>query len=526
MTVIPFPEWLPDQPDYGSRGAGVIRNCTPITAGSYGPMPTPQKYSQNALDERCQGAYAIKDQDGGAHIFAGDRTKLYHLAPSFETFTDVSRTTGGAYATPSVQSGGFWSMTAFGKRVIASNYVDPIQSMLLSDTHFSDLSATAPKARYVQTVKDFVFAANTQDAVDGPVPYRVWWSGLGNPTQWPTPGTPTALQVQSDYQDLQQTDLGQITGLAAGFLGSADVAIFCERGLWSGNYVGPPTLFNFRVIAGAPGTVAPLSIVASRTRTQNGNVILAAYYLGEDGFAAFDGSAASPIGAQKFDRAFFRELNGAYRHYVQGMADPLSKLIFWAFASENSTDGLFDRVIAYNWELGRAVICDMFPVETWGEWITRGLFANAYNLDELDPFGDLDTIRPSFDDPFWVGNGGIARASTFIRDHSLYTWAGPAMAPRLDLPEMQPFQGRRTWVTNARPLIDGGTPVATVQVGHRERLSDPVIWEAQIPVNVIGDCPQRTTGRYVRFRFRLPSAQAFSHLQGLDVTMLPEGRMR
>lgn len=526
MTIIPFPEWLPDQPDFNPPGSSVIRNCTPITARSYGPMPTPQRFSANALTERCQGAYAIKDVDGAAHIFAGDRVHLYHLPPSSEAFTDATRTTGGAYATPSVSSGGFWSMTAFGKRVIATNYVDPIQSMLLGDTYFSDLSATAPKAKFAQTVKDFLFVANTQDPVDGPVPYRVWWSGLGNPTQWPTPGTPTALQVQSDYQDLQQTDLGQITGLAAGFLGSADVAIFCERGLWSGNYVGPPTLFNFRVIAGAPGTVAPLSIVSSRTRTANGNVILAAYYLGEDGFAAFDGSAATPIGAQKFDREFFRELNGAYRHYVQGIADPLSKLIFWGFASENSTDGLFDRVLAYNWELSRAVICDMFPVETWGEWLTRGLYANAYNLDELDPFGNLEVIRPSFDDPFWIGNGGISRISTFIRDHALYTWAGPAMAPRLDLPEMQPFPGRRAMVLNARPLIDGGAATATVQVGRRERLTDPVIWETQVPINVIGECPQRTTGRYVRFRFRMPSAQSFSHLQGIDVTMLPEGRLR
>lgn len=524
MTIIPFPEWLPDQPDYGPVGGTIVRNCVPLTAKSYGPMPTPQPWSTNALGARCQGAYSIKDSDGGTYIFAGDATKLYLAAPSSEAFADVSRTTAGPYTTPTPGAGGWWSMTAFGKRIIASNYTDAMQTMLRGDTNFTELSATAPKARYIKTVKDFLFVANTFDVVDGAVPYRVWWSALGNPLMWPTPGSITAQQLQSDYQDLQQTDLGSITGMATGFIGSTDVAIFCERGIYTASYTGPPTLFAFRVIANAPGTLAPNSIVTSRARGSNG-VIQVVFYLGEDGFSAFDGSAAVPIGAQKFDREFYREASGAWLHYVQGVADPLTKLIFWAFASENSPDGLFDRVLVYNWELGRAVVSELTNPANWGEAFTLGLYANSYNLDELDPFGNLEVIRPSFDDPFWVGSP-LSRLSMFTPDHKLATWAGPAMAPTIDIPEVQPYPGRRAWVTNARPLIDGGDPVATVQIGRRERLAHPVIWETAVPVNLVGDCPQRATGRYVRFRFAMPAAQSFTHLQGLDVTMAPEGRMR
>lgn len=525
MPVVPFPEWLPDQPEYAPQGQTLIRNCTPLTPGSYGPMPTPQPWSQNALDARCQGAYSIKDADGGTYHFAGDATKLYYCPPSSETFTDASRTTGGAYTTPPISAGGHWAFTAFGKRIIATNWSDPMQTMLRGDTHFSLLAATAPRARYVTTVKDFLFVANTYDAVDGEVPYRCWWSALGNPLLWPTPGSVTAQQLQSDWQNLEQTDLGVITGLAAGFLGSADVAIFCERGLWTANYTGPPTLFAFRVVAGAPGCVSPLSIVSSRTRSANGAIMHAAFYLGEDGFCAFDGNAAIPIGAQKWDREIYRQINGTYRHWVQGVADPLSKLIFWGFASENSPDGLLDRVFVYNWELNRGVISELTLSQNKMEFLTRGMYSSSYNLDELDPFGDLDTIRPSFDDPFWTG-APVGRLSMFNPSHILCTWDGPAMAPSLDIPEGQPFPGRRAWVTNARPLIDGGDAVATVQVGHRERLSQPVIWEAAVPINVIGDCPQRVTGRHVRFRFAMPVGQTFTHLRGLDVTMAPEGTLR
>jgi hypothetical protein len=530
MTIVPFPEWLPDQPDFASAGAPVIKNCVPATKASYGPMPTPQPYSFNTLDARCQGAYVIRDASGAPYVYAGDATKLYRMPPAFDSFFDVSRVTG-VYTTPSPAAGGFWSMTAFGNRIIASNYTDAIQSMLLSGTNFDVLSPDAPRAKFITVVKDFVFAGNVFSSADGAVPFRVHWSGLGQPDQWPLPGSVTALQLQSDYQDLQQQDLGAITGMQAGFIGASDVAIFCENGLWGGNYVGPPVLFNFRVIAGAPGTMSPLSIVPGRMRTAAGSAAQVAMYLSESGFQAFDGTAAIPFGAGKFDREFFRELNGKWIGYVQGVSDPTSNLIYWAFASETSADGLFDRLLVYNWDLARAVICELEAiglVDHRSEWLTRGLFGQGYTLDTIDSFGDLDTVQPPFDDPFWAGTTA-GRLTTFAPDHRLHTWVGPAMAPTLDLPETQPFPGRRAWVTNARPLIDAPEPgddTVTVQVGARERLSDAVTWSAQIPVNILGDCPQRTTGRYVRMRFAMTRGVNFQALQGLDVDMVPEGKLR
>ena len=227
-------------------------------------------------------------------------------------------------------------MTSYGDRIIATNYIDPIQSMLLSGTNFTDLSATAPKARFVATVKDFVMVANTNDSTFGPAPYRVWWSAIADPTNWPAPGSITAAQLQSDFQDLVQTDVGNITGLSAGFLGAVDAAIFCERGIWAASYTGPPTLFSFRLVQGAPGTTSPLSIVPGRATSQGGTRSVC-YFLGEDGFNMFDGTAATAIGAQKFDREFFRELDGSRLNYVQGVADPRSKLIFWAFTGAAPT---------------------------------------------------------------------------------------------------------------------------------------------------------------------------------------------
>jgi hypothetical protein len=44
-----------------------------------------------------------------------------------------------------------------------------------------------------------------------------------------------------------------------------------------------------------------------------------------------------------------------------------------------------------------------------------------------------------------------------------------------------------------------------------------------VPENILGNCPQRCTGRYVRFRLTLPSGANFQFLQGVDVAARPEG---
>jgi hypothetical protein len=151
------------------------------------------------------------------------------------------------------------------------------------------------------------------------------------------------------------------------------------------------------------------------------------------------------------------------------------------------------------------------------------MFGTGFTLDGIDAFGNLDTIQPSFDDPFWAGNASM-QLSLFHRDHRLNIGGGAAMAPTLETAELQPAPGRRAWIDLVRPLIDSG--VATVAVGHRERLQDPVIWEPAVSVNVLGECPQRCTGRYIRFRMSMPAAQEFRHLQGADFQMGPEGRLR
>jgi hypothetical protein len=525
MTIVPWPEWLPDQADFQNPGTSRLRNVVPLTTRSYGPMPSIIPVGTNTLAERCQGAYSLKGRDGETYIFAGDRQHLYVMVPGSLNFDDVSRAVGGPYDTLSPTLGGHWHMTSYGTRVIATNLDDPIQSFPIppgAGAKFGDLSSEAPRAKFAAVVKDFLFVANTFDPVDGNRPNRVWWSAINDPTNWPVPGSTEAIQLQSDYQDLQQTDLGVITGLVSGFAPGADVIIFCERGLYIGAYIGPPLIFSFRVAQGASGTISPLSIVQSHARTEQGTLQPACYYLSEQGFTAFDGLTAHPVGAQKFDREFFRMVDPTYISLVQAAADPRTRAVLWAFPNVGSQT-LHSRIFVYNWELSRASPV-MLPEASYVEWLTTAMYGESYNLDTIDLFGNLDVIQPPFDDPFWTGNA-ISRLTPFDRNHRLNIGGGPAMAPLLETGEIQPAEGRRAWVTMARPLFDGGSGVL-ISVGTRERLNDPVVWSEPVPINQIGECPQRATGRYMRFRMTMPEAQDFRHLQGLDIRVQPEATLR
>jgi hypothetical protein len=533
MAILPWPEWLPDQPDFQSKGSPVIKNVMPLTPGSYGPMPTAVPHSTNVLSSRCQGSYSLKAEDGTVYLFAGDQLTLQMMPPGSRAFEDVSRATGGAYATPSPTAGGFWSMTSFGNRVLATNSIDEVQSLMIPPApggKFDALSVDAPRGRYIAVVKDFVFLGGTTDPVDGFRPNRVWWSGLNQPDYWPTPGSIEALAAQSDYQDLQQTDLGEVTGLVPGFSPGADVLIFCERGIYTASYVGPPLLFNFRVAQGASGTVAPLSIVMAHARDNSGMLRPMVYYLGDNGFCAFDGVTSFPIGAQKFDRKFFTDLDDTHIKMVQGTRDPRSRSIIWGFPTIGSSTAdldpaLFGKMLVYNWELGRASLVELEENDQI-EWLTSSMFSTSYDLDHIDSFGDLETIKPPFDDPFWTGNA-TSRLTFFSRTHGLSIGGGPAMPVILETGEVQPIDGRRAWVKLSRPLGDTASgELVTIAVGHRERIGDPVAWEPPVAVNPINECPQRCTGRYLRFRLTVQAGSQFRHLQGIDVQLKPEARLR
>lgn len=512
IVTLPIGEWAPDLFPIGSPGAATITNVVPRTPTTYGPMPTPTVYSA-ALTGRAIGSYTIRDTAKNVFVFAGDETKLYLLKAGSTTFADVTRLAGPAYAGqpwPDTQ----WAFTSFGLRVIACNYVDFTQTYLVgTDTLFSNLSA-APSAKFCEAVSDFVMLAYTSDGTNGTQPQRVWWCAIGDPTSWPTPGTLAAIQVQSDYQDLQQTDLGQIMGIAAGPLPTASVTIFCEHGVYTGLYVGSPAIFSFRAVDGAPGCISPLSIVKGHLNS-GGTIVPVIYYLAPDGFYAFNGTSSVGIGANKIDRFVSNELDPRLNRTVLGQADPVSKLIYWAYSTTAAT-ALYDRMVVYNWDVHRWSYIDLTSAKI--EWFSQTATI-GFTLEELDQFGTLDTLPYSLDSEAWVG--GTPRFGVFNSSHQLAYLTGSSMAATVETPEVEPFPGKRAFIRNARPLADAA--LGAVSMGVRERALDSVTYKTAVTMNALGECPQRCTGRFVRARFGYAAATNFTHISGVEIDAIPQG---
>lgn len=495
-------EWKPDLPSVGSGYSINVSNVLPRTKTTYGPFPDFVGYATSPLPARCQGAISVLDSAGNVNTFAGTATDLYQMTVAAPTFSNVSKTPGGY----NVGADEVWNYALFGDNVIATNIGDPVQSFVLNtSTDFADLSVDAPKARYTATIKGWLFLANTFDNVDGPVPWRTWWSAYNDPTSWPTPGSSAAAAAQSDFNDTVGEG-GWIQGIV-GNLGTADGAIFLEHAVWRINYTGPPTVFTFSPAEGVRGTPAPGSIC------QLGAFV---YYLGEDGFYVFDGTSSSPIGANKVDRTFFADLDGAYIERVIGAVDPLNKMILWAYPGSGNTQGNPNRIIVYNWFTQTWAMAN---IET--EIIFRSL-SFGYSLDGLDAVStNLDALPFSLDSRAWTG--GQLLLSGFDLDHTLGYFSGAALAPIVDTEEIQPFNGQRTFIRNARPIVDGNvTP--SIAIGTRTYAEQTVTFGNPSAMNYLGWCPIRSNGQYTRARITLPAGSVFTHIQGVEVDADPAGQ--
>lgn len=498
---LPVAECSPDQPDFQNPGSSLVQNVLPRTGQSYGPFPSISPVA-TALTARCQGAYSMIDTSGNARNFFGDATKLYRMTPSDAGPVDITRASGGAYAVGSTER---WSMTLFGSRVIATDFTDAIQSYVEgTDSKFSAMitsGITSLKARYIAVIKDWVFLGNTTDGTNGPQPQRVWWSAIDDPTNFPTPGTSAASAAQSDFQDLLG-DFGWIQGVV-GNLGTADGAIIQERGVWRVVYSGPPTIFAFFIAEGVRGTPAPGSIV------QFSNIV---YYLGEDGFYAFDGTSSEPIGFQKIDKTFFADLDQSLFYRITSTVDPINQIIYWAYpGAGHDASGTPNRVLAYHRVLKRWTLTKANDIQI--EMLFRAL-SFGYTLEQLDtPYPNLDFMPVSLDSRVLTGGRSILAATDASHRYNQFT--GANLAATVETSELQPIKGKRARITKARPIVDGGTP--TVTPVARNRIFDAPTVGPTVTVNANGDVSLNSEGRYQRARISLPAGSSFTHLQGLDV---------
>ncbi|MEJ0071186.1 MAG: hypothetical protein WDO24_23335 [Pseudomonadota bacterium] len=142
----------------------------------------------------------------------------------------------------------------------------------------------------------------------------------------------------SSYNDL--TGSGGWNQGIVGNLGNADGAIFQEHAVFRMMYAGPPNVFDFLPAEGVKGCPAPGSII------QVGAVV---YYLGEDGFYAFDGASSTPIGVDLVDKYFYADLDQNNLARICAAVDPDQQDHLLVLSRQGNSGGTPNHVLAYRW---------------------------------------------------------------------------------------------------------------------------------------------------------------------------------
>jgi hypothetical protein len=489
--MIQFGQFLPDQSEFNNAGVTVANNVIPAAVG-YESMQGLSPIS-GAADENIVGMIAAADDDGNTALYAADRTKIYQYNTTTSALDNVSK--AGNYSTGADDR---WRFVQFGEDVIGTNFANPIQYIAAyTGSNFADLSADAPKAKYIAVVRDFVMTGYTNDVTDGNKPYRVRWSGIGDHTSWAI-----SAATQADFQDI--ADMGDVTGL----VGGEYATILLEKGIVRASYIGSPLIFQFDKLETIRGCKVPGSVC---------NVGHNVFFYSDDGFYMFDGEKSIPIGSEKINRFFLEDWDGAYAKNMSASADPLRQIIVWPYASRQAINGKPDKLLIYNYAL------DKWSTASVAVDLVAPIYTAGYTLEGLDAaFGSLDVLPASLDGAIYRGGEFLFAAS---KDKKIQTFTGNTLSATIETAEFEGQKGSFSLVRNIVPYVtlrESGSATVTAQVSSRNRQIDTYTFGSASSINSDNLIPVRSNGRYHKVRLNLSGE--WKKAQGIDVDFGVMGR--
>lgn len=529
---IAFTEWLPDQP--GVTGALTdANNVIPVLAG-YAPFNTVSNYSKTASED-LNNVIAAKFS-GITQIFAGGDSKLFKFNSSTLALEDVSDT--GGYSGSSR-----WQFVQFGNTLLATNDAEKIQAWTVgSSTAFAEVSASAPVAKYITVIRDFVVVGNLNGGSDA---NKVQWSDINDETDW-TSGAAS----QSDYQII--ADGGNIQGLTGGEFG----LVLLEKSIVRMSYIGSPLFFQFDTISRGLGCLVGGSIAQYGPTT---------YFLSDDGFYSCDGQNVIGIGNEKVDNYFFDNFDMSRMDTISAAADPARKIVLWDYPNVDggrsiliynvqlkkwsraettvnyispiASSGVTLEEIegAYAISAGSFVVGKQYTITTVGttDFTLIGAVENAKGvLFTATGVGSgtgvatdmaaattgtrtLDTLGASLDDRLWTGGTYMFAGVT---NGYIVTFTGTPATANINTGDIE--LGYNSVVTLARPQVDNGS--ASVSVASRRELDDTITYSTQVVATSEGRCSLRSAGRYHRISL-IPSGSNWKHAVSVDIDIESQG---
>ena len=486
--------------------------------------------------------------DASNNVFDGSYSITTVPTSTTFTYAKVNANVPSAVATGTVIGSDYtgtyrWQFLQFGNYALAANGANKVQYYdINASSYFGDLATTAPIAKYITAVRDFVVCANIGAGTN---PSRVQFSDINDPTDW-TPGAAS----QSDSQDLP--DGGDITGITGGEFG----IVFLEKAIVRMSYIGSPLFFQFDTISRNVGCIEGGSIA------QYGGVT---YFLSDDGFYSCNGQQITGIGAEKVDRYFFNNANIGDIDSISAAVDPERNLVIWDYTTVSGPRGLLiynfetqkwceaDTDVdylstlatsgvslegidtAYNITAGSFVATKQYTIRSVGttDYTLIGAVANTVGVlftatgvgsgtgvaidmaASAAALKTIDTLVTTMDDRLYKGGKFLFGG---VRDAKVITFTGTPATATITTNDLE--YGYNSVVTLIRPSVDNGS--ASVSVASRRMLNDTITYGTAVTASEEDRCAVRSAGRYHRVSLTPTGANWFSAI-GLDLDYSTQG---
>jgi hypothetical protein len=224
----------------------------------------------------------------------------------------------------------------------------------------------------------------------------------------------------------------------------------------------------------------------------------------------------------KVDQYALSLFSRANQALICASLDPVRNLVLWMLPNQGTSSTVF---VAFNWDL--SAFSELDPpamVTSAGTFAPVASLTLGYTTDGLDVLGlPTDQLTAPMDSRTWTG-GTPSGPGYFDASNRLNYFQGPPMAAEVDTGQIDGGAGRRLFCGGLRPIADEPTLAnLSTQVLYTDIPNQLGTATAPATPAADGVSPHRISARYMSARVRTTAGGNWTHLQGVEVRVRPEG---
>ena len=445
-------------------------------------------------------AYGVIGFDEDKIAYASGTTLYVYTGTQHEDYTGTT--------TPSSSSD--WTSLLFSNTVIFSNVATIPQALLPGASTYIDLTGWDSNWRTNDIVgyKNFLLALYTNESGND-YSQRIRWSDASAPNTIPTSWDATDPTTLAGFTDLTDAFGYIITGKTL----SDVMYIYTSREIFAIQYVGTPSIFNFRKINGNVGLLTRKAICEYKGLH---------VFMSKDNVYIFDGVNVQSIVNGKIREQLFRDINVDYVDNIQLIARTQYNEVWICYPNANSVDGEITHAAVYNvetktWAFRR--LTDFIELAVIRKPSDPGvLWVDAtYEWDSTDAYHTWN--EKDFGSDVLIGTTASGKFMIIDQmDQSSTNIVSTLERKYIDLDDADTPSTNVKAIKSIYPQFSG-TGKIYIHVGVSNSSLGPIQWETPKPF-VIGTDTRvdfRTSGRYISIKFVSTSKNVSWQFTGYDI---------